>query len=349
MPGTGSYGTPSSIVYSEYRETIDQLLNQIPNNNANAIDAQDIRDSVWTLWNRIDDVQITASAAASASAYFQNSNPTTATNLAGIPAGTTFSVPKTMQEMWDMLLYPYISPGASLSPIGTSYYNSSNVFVSSGGREYGFNTSVSLNWSAVRNSNAITSIIVGGFAQVPTGNSQVGVQATTGTHSVSPGVSQTNTFNMSVGDGTSTTNTSISLTWMNKRYWGFVDLTGIGNPDLTLNPGLSSSVAAVVTDGVILALTGANANSQAFGNELSTTKSKTYTGINGAGKHLVFAWPSSVSSPYTPTFTVNGLPNTAFTRIRSNSPFTNINGFTTNYEVWVSNTLQNSPLNIVIS
>lgn len=332
MPLIGSYsfGSASADRYS----TIDELLIQLPDNTANLIVAQDIRDSVYSLWKNIEDVSIVAASAASASAFFQNSNATPIT-VGGIPAGSTFSTPKTMQEMWDLLLYPYVAPGASLGSLSN--------------REYGAPLAVNLSWSAVKNSNSITSITVDGFAQIPTGNSQAGIQATTGTHSVSPGVSQTNTFNMSVGDGTSVTNTNTSLTWMNKRYWGFVDLSGIGNPDLTLNPGLSSSVAAVVTDIVLLALTGANANSQAFGNELSTTKSKTYTGINGAGKHLVFAWPSSVSSPYTPTFTVNGLPNTAFTKIRSNSPFVNQYGFTTNYEVWVSNTLQNSPLNIVIS
>lgn len=40
-----------------------------------------------------------------------NSNPTTANNLQGIPAGTMFPSPgKTMKQMWDMLLYPYIKP-----------------------------------------------------------------------------------------------------------------------------------------------------------------------------------------------------------------------------------------------
>lgn len=328
--GSYSLGSASADRYS----TVDELLYQLPDNAANLIVAQDIRDSVYTLWMNIEDVGTIAASAASASAFFYNPNPTPIT-VGGIPAGSTFSTPKTMQEMWDLLLYPYVSPGASLGSLSN--------------REYGSPLSVNLSWLAVKNSNNITSIIVDGFVQTPNGNSQSGTQSTTGTHSVSPGVSQTNTFNMSVGDGTSITNTSVNLTWMNRRYWGFVDLSIIGNPDLTLNPGSSSLVTAFVTDSVLLSLNGANANSQAFGNELSTTKSKTYTGIDGDGKHLVFAWPSNVASPYTPTFTVNGLPNTAFTNIRSNSPFVNQYGFTTNYEVWVSNTLQNSPLNIVIS
>ena len=343
--GSYSFGSASADRY----DTIDELLIQLPDNTANLIVAQDIRDSVYSLWTRIDDVQITASAAASASAFFQNSNPTPFT-VGGIPAGSSFSTPTDMQTMWNLLLYPYVAPGASLNILSTSpYYNNSNDYVSSGGREYGGTLSVNLNWSAVKNSNFITSIIVDGFTQVPTGNSQTGTQLTNGTHPVSPGVSQTNTFTMSVSDGTQTTNVTTTLTWMNRRYWGFVDLTSIGNPDLTLNPGLSSSVSAFVTDSIILGLTGAGANSQMFGSELSTTKTKTYIGINGGGRHLVFAWPSNVASPYTPTFIVNGLPSSAFTRIRSNSPFVNQWGFFTNYEVWVSNTLQNSPLNIVIS
>jgi hypothetical protein len=332
MPLIGSYsfGSASADRYS----TVDELLSQLPDNNANMISAQDIRDSVYTLWKNIEDVEVIAVSAASASAFFYNPNPTPVT-LGGIQAGSTFNTPTDMQTMWNLLLYPYIAPAASLAPLPN--------------REFGAPLSVNLSWSVIKNSNPITSIIVNGFAQVPNGNSQSGSQVTLGTHSVSPGVSQTNTFNMSVSDGISTINATTSLTWMNKRYWGFVDLSPIGNPDLTLNPGLSSSVAAFVTDNVILSLNGANANSQAFGNELSITKSKTYNNINGAGKHLIFAWPSSVSNPYTPTFTVNGLANNSFTRIRSNSPFVNQYGFTTNYEVWVSNTLQNSPLNIVIS
>lgn len=332
MPLIGSYsfGSASADRYS----TVDELLVQLPDNNSNLIVAQDIRDSVYTLWKNIEDVGVIAASAASASAFFYNPNPTPIT-LGGITAGTAFNTPTDMQTIWNLLLYPYIAPGASLGLLSN--------------REYGAPLLVNLAWSATRNTNPITSIIVDGFTQIPTGNSQTGTQISTGTHSVSPGVSQSNTFIMTVGDGTQTTNTSTTLTWMNKRYWGFVDLTSIGNPDLTLNPGLSSSVSAFVTDSIILGLKGAGANSQMFGNELSTTKSKTYVGINGGGRHLIFAWPSNVANPYTPTFIVNNSPNTSFTRIRSNSPFTNINGFTTNYEVWVSNTLQNSPLNIVIS
>ncbi len=334
MPGTGSYIGGSSS--ADYYYTAPELLTQLPDNTANLIVAKDIRDSVWTLWNRIDDVEIIAGSAASASAYFQNSSPTPIT-VGGIPSGTTFVTPTDMQTMWNQLLYPYVSPGAAFSP-------------SSSTRQYGSSLPLTLNWSATKNSNPITTIIVDLVAQVVTGVSQVGAKAATGTHSVTPGVSQINSFTMSVGDGTTSTGATYNLTWMNRRYWGYVDLSSIGNPNLTTNPGSASLVASLCTDSVVRNLTGANANAQAFGSELSTSKSKTYTGIDGGGRHLIFAWPSNVSGALTPTFTVNGLPNTAFTKVRTASVFVNQFGFAgSNFEVWVSNTTQASPLNIVIS
>jgi hypothetical protein len=50
-----------------------------------------------------------------------------------------------------------------------------------------------------------------------------------------------------------------------------------------------------------------------------------------------------------PKFEVNGQVNNAFTRLRNGLPFTNQHGFTTNYEVWISNTVQYSTLNVKIS
>jgi hypothetical protein len=151
---------------------------------------------------------------------------------------------------------------------------------------------------------------------------------------------------MNVSDGTSSVSSSTNLVWMNRVYWGRVDLSSIGNPNLTYNPGSASLVGSVCTDVIVRNLTGAGITP---GNELTVTKNRTYNGIDGGGRYLIFAWPSVLPGANSPSFTVNGLPNTAFTRVRTSSPFVNSFGFTTNYEVWVSNTLQNSPLNIVIS
>jgi hypothetical protein len=81
------------------------------------------------------------------------------------------------------------------------------------------------------------------------------------------------------------------------------------------------------------------------GSELSTNLTKTYTNMNGNGNYLIFAFPSTFGNP---SFIVNGLSNNAFTKVKSNFLFTNQFGYITNYDVWISNTIQNSPLNINI-
>jgi hypothetical protein len=342
MSLTGTYSPPyggppyGGSASAESWSSLDELLVQLPDNTANLIVSKNIRDSIFTLWDRIDTVETIAASAGSASSFFQNPAATPIT-VGGIPSGSTFPTPTNMQDMWNQLLYPYVGPGSGFSP-------SSSV------REYGSSLALTLNWSVTRNSNPITSIIVDVVSQVPTGNSQTGTEPTTGTHSLTPAISQSNVFSMSSGDGTSTSNSNYTLTWRNRRFWGYIDLSSIGNPNLTTNPGSASIVASKCTDTAIKSLTGANANAQIFGSELSTSKDKTFTGINGSGKHLIFAWPSGVGGALTPSFSVNGLTNTTFTRVRTASTFVNQFGFSgTNYEVWVSNTLQNSPLNIVIS
>jgi hypothetical protein len=140
---------------------------------------------------------------------------------------------------------------------------------------------------------------------------------------------------MAVTDNQSnTTVTTTTLTWMNKIRWGAVNLSAISpsNPNLTTNPEFSGNVGAAITNATINGLTG----------QLAATKAKVYTGINGGGNYLIFAWPSIFGG--VPTFIVNNLPSTAFTNVKTNWAYTNSFGVVTNYEVWVSNTLQNSPL-----
>ncbi len=326
------YGTGSTIESFRYDQVAD-LLNQIPNNTTNLIRAEDVRDSVFSLWERITDLSIIVASASSNDSTFMNPNPTTIA-VGGITTGTTFPIPQTVQEMFNAILYPYTIPTISL-------FN--NVT-----KEYGQSLATSFNWSVVKKSNSIISVNIDGSNITPiTGNSQTGTRVVSGTYS-SINLSTVNTIPMIVNDGISTTSTSATITWMNKIYWGNIDLSGLvyPNPDLTLNPSYATYVTSIVTSALVRALTGAGVGS---GSELSTSKNKTYNGINGNGKYLIFAWPSSVSGSITPTFTVNGLPNTAFTNVRTAWSFTNTYGIITNYEVWVSNTAYNSATNIIVS
>ncbi len=340
----GSYSVTGQelITLSYAYSTVDELLSQIPDNSTNLIQASDVRDAVYTLWNQIQTVSLIAASAASASAFFQNSDPTTIA-VGGIPVGSTFPIPKTMQEMFDELLYPYVAPLVTTS-------------TSLADREFGQTpiTSANVSWTITKKKLNITSVSFSdGYVPVFTSGSQVQTRSfTTATYSQTPGISQINTFSISVGDGTSTISSSVNLTWKNKIYWGKINLTSLGNPNLTTNPSLASSVGLLATDTIIKNLTGAGAGGYGFGNILSTSINGPYgagyNGIDGAGQYLIFAWPSNFINAMTPTFTVNGLITTAFTRVRTNSVFSNQYGFTgTIYEVWVSNTLQNSPISSI--
>jgi hypothetical protein len=326
MPIIGTVGTGSTTESNKWTD-LNELLVQLPDNTGNLIDPKDIRDSVYTLWERIEDVDLIASSASSASAFFQNSDPMLI-SVGGFATGSTFPTSTTMQDMWNQLLYPYIPPGVNIT--------GGNI------REFGSNPAVTLNWSVIKKSEDIQSIIVNGLPQsgAPFTTNQSGFQNTFATPNVNT------TFTITVNDGTQIVNDTTTVTWQNKRYWGRVNLTSLGNPNLTINPGAVSSIIPLLNNSVIQGLNGAGVGS---GNELSTDINKTYTGIDGAGQYLVFAWPSSFTNSQTPQFIVNGQINTAFIRIRNNSPFVNQWGYTTNYEVWISNTLQNSPLNIIIS
>jgi len=340
--GSYSLGSASAVEYS----TLDELLVQLPDNTAGLINAQDVRDSVYTLWQRISGVETIALTAASSSTgiIYSSTNPTLI-SVGGIPVGTTFSG-QTVQNMWDNLLYPHLAPTASISITGNNE------------REYGLLSVVNLSWNAYKTSYPISTpagIVVNGVNISSTGNSQAGTSIASATHSSSVSTPiEYQTFTISVTDGTKTTTATTSLAYKTRIYWGRVDFSSIGNPNLTLNPGSFSICIPLVSDTIIKNLSGASANGMAdvigMGNELSTTKDKTYLKMDGAGNYLVFAWPTIVSGSTEPKFQVNGVESTAFTRLRNNSAFSNQYSYTgLNYEVWVTNTRQWSPIDITIS
>lgn len=298
MPIIGTYSGGSAS--ANRFDNIGEMLVQLADNTANSIVAQDVRDPIYTLWERTNELQILASQSASASSFYSNATQVPI-SVGGISAGMSFSGTYSMQQMFDLLLYPYIGPSIT-------------VFSGGGNREFGASTTVALSWSVVKNSNLITSIIVNGSPQLPTGYNQSGVVAANAVQNVNT------TFNMSVSDGTSTPGASTTVTWLNKRYWG-------RHPSFTLP-----------NNAQILALDGAGVGA---GNELATSRVQTRNGIDGASQYLAFAWPTTFGNP---SFVINGLPNTAWTKIGNSVSFVNANGYTASYDVWISNTAQNSPI-----
>lgn len=128
------------------------------------------------------------------------------------------------------------------------------------------------------------------------------------------------TFSLTADDGTSYTGHSATSSYLvqflNRYFYGTSSVSTLNN----------SQVLALAN------------NPFATSRALSTT-------INGGGNYLVFAYPSRFG---TATFTVNGLLNTAFTLTVQS--VTNASSFSENYNIYVSNTVQNgSGIQVVIS
>jgi len=288
-------GSSSANEYS----TIQELLYKMPDNTANLIQAKDVRDSVYTLWERISTVEIIASQSASASSIYTNLFPTPYT-VGGIPAGSTFSN-QTMQQMFDALLYPYVAPGASLT--GGFY------------REYGDSNVLTLSWSVTKHSKSITTIVVNSIPIVATGNNQSGsIPGQTATQNVNT------SFTMTVSDipnGTSTVTSTTNATWDNRRYWGTLP---VGHA-LTTISGLPFT----------------HTNISVLSNELGSGYAQTRT-ITTNTDYVVFIWPhNSVDlSTNPPHVSIGGFGNNNWIKTRNNVQFTNQFGYTgTNYDVWV--------------
>ena len=124
----------------------------------------------------------------------------------------------------------------------------------------------------------------------------------------------------------------------------FIDLTSLGISDISLSSSYPNLVGTFIDDVKIRSLNGAGVGT---GNELASSISKTYVDMDAGGKHLCFAWPNKFGLP---KFTIGGLTNTAFTRVKANFTFVNEVGFSgTKYDVWVSNTAYNSKTTVIIN
>lgn len=253
--------------------------------------------------------------------YINNENSfdaSSAVTRSSWPTGEVLSG-TSVSEVLTNLLYPSVPPTTTLS----SSLSAIQEYAAAG-----VDYTTNLSWSTTRPVACleIQSISIDGVNQTldspfDEGHTQNGVL---NGRSVPRNVSKSFTNVSSSVDKSSTGTVTISWRW--KRYWG-----AFASAVPPTDPAFS------ISDADILALTGAGVGP---GNEFATGRTKNYDGINGGGDYLVFAFLSSYG---TPVFKINGLPSTAFTKVREDA-FVNANGGTTTYQVWVSNSEYNSPV-----
>lgn len=115
---TLSGGTYTSVVKSGNTIIIDtNLSNYVTNNNFTAFTATTLNKTDFNVYSAYT-LNLINNASGSPTTY-TNAAPTTQT-VGGIFAGSTFATPRTMQYMWDLLLYPYQNPSFNSFNIGVS-------------------------------------------------------------------------------------------------------------------------------------------------------------------------------------------------------------------------------------
>jgi hypothetical protein len=259
----------------------------------------------------VDSIVISATVAASADTYYINENPTTST-IGGIQSGTTFpaSSPKTVQQVLDMLLYPYQSPGFtsfSISNLGASSASGNTVEV---GDTIASNRTFT--WSTSNSGNVLANSIsiidqTNGNTVLASSLANDGNQVVTN-GSITKTSSTSHTFQIRGTNTNSGTFTgSYTINWRHRRWWGV-------------------SASSTMTSAGLLTL---------GNNEFSTSRSKSMV-LDGDAKYIYIAYPESWGAA---SFTVNGLLNTAWTLSVINH--TNASGHVESYNVYRSNTVQN--------
>lgn len=315
-------GTPGSATYAQTLSGIEGMLNVLPNNSANEIEAQDVRDVVYTLYDQIVGL---SNSFSQFDITYTNSEPVPVA-LGGINRLSTFDS-VSIQGMFDQLLYPYVPPVLSISITSPS----------NGKLEFGDNVNtVTLRTivEAKRYDINLTTLTR------PAGNDPTVLSLFTPTKYTTsdvttpgniPLLNTTTTFTLNVDDGTQTTTKSTDLTWSLRRYWGTLP---VGHPLV----GASSS-------------TFSHSDLTSLSSDLSSSYVQTRTITRTTSDYVVFIWPNnSVNLSTTPPkVSVGGFGVNAFTKTRDNIAFTNQYGYVSNYDVWVLNTQANDSLIYIIS
>jgi len=310
-----TYGVIGSPTYAVAINDLYSMFNVIPDNSANLITAQDVRDVVAGLYENIESVSSSVTSIATSSLSYINTS-LTSVEVGGIPFNSTFTG-SSIQSVFDSLFYPYTTPSFSLVSVPSVL-------------EYGDTSDVSLSFNLVAGINDVQISEILRPLQTPYSFSPTVAFGSTsgifGSNQVLPDTLTVFTFsvndlNISVtpntgGDNFSTASVSFSL----RRYWG------------TLNSGSLLSVSS-------------SSFSHSDISSLSSELSEDYAqnrDIFTNNNYVVFVWPTNTVNlqSFPAKSFINGLPNNDWIKTRDGAVFTNQHGYTASYDVWVFNNIQ---------
>lgn len=312
-PITGS-ATPW---YSQYETDVQNLLQRLQDNSSQSIDAKDVRDAVWTLYNQ---VSIVASQSVTQSVTYRSFTQSTVT-VGGLLRGQTYSGLQ-LNHMFNLMLTPYVAPTInSFTPDNLTY-------------QFGqTNPALTLSYNITPGSSPLFTINFDGpylpiSSNVPTGSDpEIGTKTpVVPTYSATPAIIQHNVFTMSVVSAdTLTFSATTSIIYKHKKYYGPLVIPG----GFTASDLVSiASVGSYLTDSIIKGLTYSDLSvDHSFGKKM----------IFPTGSYFVYAAPVLFDDLTGDGFIINGMQSNAYTKVRTSSTFSNEYSYKHMYNVWVSN------------
>lgn len=284
-----------------------------------------IDKSTYTVFSKYADISDIVSYIQTGVAAYINTEPTPET-IGGIEAGSTFPYPgKSMQEMWDWLLYPYQYP--AFTSFSLTHANSLEIGYDINSGTFSWSISPTENLSgysiSIDGYNLLTVSNLDGYTGVQsvTFSATVTRNASDGPGTRSWSISAKNTKNQSFGD-------SHSKRWDWKWYWG---------------TGTTTNLTEVQIESLMVGT-------------LYSSYSRTYTFSAGGYKFLCFSEDYGTPNNYVDLDTgfqvamYGGYPNTdanGFTYDEVN--VTNSYGESTIYKVYRTQNIIGDAISIVVS
>jgi hypothetical protein len=252
-------------------------------------------------------IRLAPSHGGGGSTSFDSHRTTTRSGIPAVNAGGS-----TVNQFLETYFFPSVPPAASINGGGT--------------RQFGNNAGFTLNWTATRNTQPITSITVDGKSVAPGffNALPVGGSVSSGTSATIAVANVNQTYNMTVTTASESTPASTSVVFSHKRYFygDNQDLIPFSDAATTSNVNLHDPANA----------------------EFASSKAKGTFAITLSNQFFYYVYPTAFGAA---AFTVNGLSNTDFSF--KDFVFTNPFGYSTSFRLYRSNNILNGTFNIAVA
>ncbi len=247
------------------------------------------------------------------SVTYTNATPTDVT-LGGIAAGSTFSA-KTMQEMWDLLLYPYQSPAFSAFSISAITYLEVGDSISG---------SKTFTWTTTNSGNIVANSIdifdvTGGPTEIESDLGNTGSKAHTFSVPIQKTSATYHRFRIQAVDTEATTfSRNLDIYWYWRAYYG---------EDTNASPLIEAEVKALRVNGLQSGFAG------------------TYVFTTGGYKFIAYPAALGTASAFKDSSTLLDVDMQALYVVSITNSF----GVTTNYNVHRTTYIINAAISIIVS